>query len=121
MGPFASIVLNYRRVVSIEVAIHLVDPNLHQSSNDSRSASDLGHAAFILEAETAMFAKAETLWRPEKKGWVKTSDQKGSFEVANLSFLFLVQQSVSIRVLYNIYIYYIHMFISMSYDNYIYI
>ena len=76
MGPFASIVLNYRRVVSIEVAIHLVDPNLHQSSNDSRSASDLGHAAFILEAETAMFAKAETLWRPEKKGWVKTSDQR---------------------------------------------
>jgi len=66
--PFSIAMLNYQRVVSIKVAIHLVDPNLHQSSNDSRSASDLGHAAFILEAETAMFAKAETLWRPIPKG-----------------------------------------------------
>ena len=52
-------------------------------------ASDLGHAAFILEAETAMFAKAETLWRPIPKGLGDfTCDQKGSFEVANLSSIF---------------------------------
>ena len=56
----------------------------------------------------------------EKKGWVKTSDQKGSFEVANLSSIFGATICLNQSIVYT-YIYIIHMFISMSYDNFIYI